>query len=155
MDTTQNLTPDEQDDVEAHGLKEVAVGISAAAVLGGAGAGAALAAHSSPTPASKIAHAVQHTENQAVNALGHKSPTPPMTSAQNSHRTPAPSPLSKKLPKVHINTPTPPTSNGAMGQGLAPTVKKVEKTVKKTTGTVTDAVTNVTSKSHPMPPPQR
>jgi hypothetical protein len=45
-DNSQNLTENdavESDDVEAHGLKEVAIGLGAAALIGGGGAGIALA----------------------------------------------------------------------------------------------------------------
>lgn len=65
--TEQQLTPEELEDVEAHGLKEIAVGIAAAGVMGSGGA--ALAAMSGPSiPPVPI---VEQARDDAMAAAGH------------------------------------------------------------------------------------
>jgi hypothetical protein len=97
MDSTQNPTPYDEnnaalDDVEAHGLKEVAAGIGAAALLTGAGAGAALAAQqqTANTSGHKATHAVQSVEDRAAEPLTrHMVHSPPPEATTNVIRTPA------------------------------------------------------------------
>jgi hypothetical protein len=72
-EATINLTDiqlDGEDDVEAHGLREVAVGLTAAAVIGG-GAATALAAQSTAAPRIAPPHAVTQAVGDATQLGGH------------------------------------------------------------------------------------
>jgi hypothetical protein len=157
MDTTENPTPfDENDDVEAHGFKEVAAGIGAAAILGGAGAGAALAATSAPAshgPAQKVVHSVQHAEDQATAALKHKSPTPPLDATMNSSRdqarTPAPNPILKQLRGPRV---TSPEFNMPVGQNLNQAVAKVKNATQKTVKAADETGNKILKTPKTVPP---
>jgi hypothetical protein len=97
-ENTQNLSSDELeglegiDDVEAHGLKEVAIGLGAAAVIGGGGAGVALASAGGPvTPGpAPVTHAVSHVVTGAENTLSRHTPQGPPAATTNSYRLPSP-----------------------------------------------------------------
>jgi hypothetical protein len=157
MDTTENPIPfDETDDVEAHGLKEVAAGIGAAALLGGAGAGAALAATSTPAnhgPSHTIVQSARHTEDAASTVLKRKTPTPPpdatTDSSRDQARTPAPTPLLKKLKGPRV---TSPEFNVPVGQNLNQAVAKAKTAGQQTVKGAEDAVSKRLHKATPVPP---
>jgi hypothetical protein len=143
----------ELDDVEAHGLKEVAAGIGAAAVLGGAGAGAALAASSGYVPippastAKQAVHNVNETEDKARAVLKHKTPAPPADVTVDAARI-----YPAKLPKVHVPPTTPPAFNLPVGTGTKPVVDKVKKSAHQAQDKAADAVEEIAPSVKLVPP---
>ncbi len=140
-ENTQNpTTPDigavgDVDDVEAHGLKEVALGIGAAAVIGGGGAGVALASTGgSAVSHGPVGHPVQQVQTDANNLIHRHAPQgPPAASPNNGVYPTTPHVIDKAKDRVPHTVPVGFSRNETVpvGDPLAAAENTVAKDVNK------------------------
>ena len=165
-ENTQNPTSDqidELDDVEAHGLKEIALGVGAAAVLSGGGAGIALASSGGAIepPGPVVATHVQHLEQGVAHSLkGHTPQGPPDMMANT--RKPVPSHLPKLRHTVPVgfdgnkstsNSPVQTDPVQRVEKGTQQAVKNTKHGAQNVEQAVEKSITPITAT--PPPPAQR